>query len=88
MGPVTADSGVTLRELGIRGLGLIYIPRCLIADALATGQLQPVLPEATAGLPALPVWLVFHPDRFQPLRVKRLIDFLSSPKRRYFTPHG
>jgi DNA-binding transcriptional LysR family regulator len=82
-GSFSADSGVSMREMAVRGLGVVLMPRCLIADELATGQLQQLLPEATRGLPKRGVWLVFHPDRFQPLRVTRLIEYLQSKERRY-----
>ena len=82
-GNFSADSGVSMREIAVRGVGIVLMPRCLIADELATGQLQQLLPAATAGLPKRGVWLVFHPDRYQPLRVTRLIEYLQSKERRY-----
>jgi DNA-binding transcriptional LysR family regulator len=74
-GSMEIDNGEALREATIAGAGLGYIPRDLVADALAAGLLQQVL--ADWSLPTLPVHAV-HPSRkLVPRRVSAFIEALA-----------
>ena len=75
-GTLEIDNGEALRAAALAGAGIIYAPRELVADDLATGALVDVLPDwRTIELPIHTV----HPSRTMvPRRVSAVIDALAS----------
>ena len=73
-GPWTSNSGVALVAAAMQNLGIIYLPRVNLADALETGKLVPILEDFWDRDRA--TWLVYPSRRHLPLRVRRVIDFL------------
>jgi DNA-binding transcriptional LysR family regulator len=74
-GRVTANNGDALQEAAIRGLGIIYEPTFLGADALRNGKLQAILTDFE--LPLFQMFAVFPGNRFVPQRVRNFVDFLA-----------
>ena len=74
-GPITANNGNALQEAALRGMGIIYGPTFIVAEAIRTGRLVPILKEFP--LPVLDMFAVYPGNRFVPQRVRRFVDFLS-----------
>ncbi|WP_309044175.1 LysR family transcriptional regulator [Marinobacter sediminicola] len=74
-GNLRADNGDALLTAAVQGLGVIYQPRFIAAEALASGDLvaleldQPLLEPG--GMHVL-----FAPGRRMPLKVRAMIDYL------------
>ncbi len=73
-GTFRTNSGEALRVAALRGVGIIQQPRVLLADELRSGRLVQVLPEY--ALPALPMHLVYLPDRRPTPKLRTFIDFV------------
>lgn len=77
--PVTGNfetsSGVMLREAAIAGVGLALLPTFLVADALASGRLVPVLAEYAPR--PMGIFAVQVDRRVQPARMKALVELLA-----------
>ena len=66
------NQGEGLRQAALQGLGLVMQPEVLLADALATGALVPVMQHC---LPVpRPVHLVYAPDRRQLPKLARFVE--------------
>ena len=82
-GPVTVpvrsryrvNNAVALLDSVLAGAGLSLQPTWMVADLLAEGRLVRVLGRHTG--PAQEAHLLYDPRRYQPLRVRVLVDFLS-----------
>lgn len=74
-GRLRADSGDLLAELAVNGEGIALLPRFIVADALASGRLAPVL---EAWRPD-ELWLTLYypPYARLPLRVATFSDFFE-----------
>lgn len=69
------NNGETMRDLAISGIGLAMLPGFIAFPAIASGQLERVLPEATTrDMPISAVWPQIHP---MPAKLRALIDFLA-----------
>lgn len=68
------DSGAALRSAAVAGLGIAYLPDFLVADDLAAGRLQQVLPRVSADDATI---VAIYPSRrlLEP-RVRRFIDLM------------
>ena len=73
-GPWTSNNGVALVAAAMQNLGIVYLPRINLADALDNRQLIPILEDFWDRDRA--TWLVYPNRRHLPLRVRRVIDFL------------
>lgn len=73
-GGVRANNGDVLREAAIAGLGIILQPDFLVADALADGRLQRVLPEWE--VPAIGIYAVYTSRSHLAPKVRSFIDYL------------
>jgi hypothetical protein len=60
----------------VAGSGLVLLPHVMVADALARGELQPVLNHWPT--PPLGAYLVYTSRRHQPARVRRLMEHLAA----------
>lgn len=82
-GPIRTDSGDAMLPALRAGLGVARLPDFLVAEDLAAGWLEPVLPEWTIG--AIGLHLLTPPGMLRPARVEALIDFLSENLKRMCT---
>ncbi|MCG5526325.1 LysR family transcriptional regulator [Ectothiorhodospira haloalkaliphila] len=73
-GSLRSDNGEMLVAGAEAGLGLVLVPRFLVAEALAQGRLVTCLDAWQA--PELIVYAVYADRRWLPPRVRALIDFL------------
>jgi len=74
-GSLHADNGEALVEAAAAGLGLVYGPRFIAADALAAGRLTEVaLDQPLMNLGA--AFAVTHPARRPALKIRAFVDFL------------
>jgi DNA-binding transcriptional LysR family regulator len=72
---LVANNGDFLRDIAIAGHGIVLLPTFISWQALAMGDLVPLLPECwPAPLNAHAVW---PQSRFLPARARRFIDFLA-----------
>ena len=72
-GRFKADNGTALAVAAVAGLGIAWLPACLIEDYLASGALVPVMtryPPPTAGL------FVVRPPGQHPARKVRVLTEL------------
>ncbi|WP_404402803.1 LysR family transcriptional regulator [Pelagibacterium halotolerans] len=74
-GTVEIDNGEAQRAAALAGGGIIYAPRDLVADDLASGALLPVLPDWETL--SLPIQIVYPSRRFVSRRVRALADALA-----------
>ncbi|MDA8257417.1 MAG: LysR family transcriptional regulator [Betaproteobacteria bacterium] len=75
-GPITANNGNALQEAAIQGMGIVYQPTFIAADAIRRGELVPILKNFPA--PVLGMFAVFPGTRFVPQRVRAFVDFLAA----------
>lgn len=75
-GPITANNGNALQEAAIQGMGIVYQPTFIAADAIRRGELVPILKKFPA--PVLGMFAVFPGTRFVPQRVRAFVDFLAA----------
>lgn len=75
-GPITANNGNVLQEAAIRGMGILYGPTFIAAEAIRTGKLVAIL--ADFPTPVLDMSAVFPGNRFVPQRVRAFVDFLAA----------
>lgn len=73
-GRFAADHGDALRIAALHHIGIILQPEVLLADDLAAGRLQPVLPDWSP--PPMPMHLIYAPDRRPTAKLRSMIDFL------------
>ena len=75
-GRVRADSGDLLAELAANGDGIALLPRFIVAGALASGRLAPVLAEWRPD----DLWLTLYypPYEHLPLRVATFSNFFET----------
>lgn len=74
-GNVTANSAETLVRLATMGLGIIRLADVIVGDAIAKGELKPVLADLHHVEP-LPLHAVYPHGRHRSPRVAALVDFL------------
>jgi DNA-binding transcriptional LysR family regulator len=74
-GPLRANNGDVLRHAAAAGLGVVYAPEFVLAQALAAGDLTPVLEEWRA--PASGVHAVYSPGRPLGAKLRVFVDFLA-----------
>lgn len=74
-GRFRADSGDLIAELAILGEGIALLPRFIVADALASGRLVPVLEDWRPD----DLWLTLHYPPYErlPLRVATFSEFFE-----------
>ena len=74
LGPLRANNGELIRDAAVAGLGIVRLPDFIVADALKSGQLVPVL---EAFLPsATSVYAVYPQHRQSSLTIRAFVDFL------------
>ncbi|MEX3899591.1 LysR family transcriptional regulator [Paraburkholderia sp. BR10954] len=79
-GPLRANNGELIRDSAVAGLGIVRLPDFIIADALASGQLVPVL---EAFLPsATGVYAVYPQHRQSSVTIRAFVEFLRKHLRK------
>jgi DNA-binding transcriptional LysR family regulator len=74
-GTMRANNGNALVKAAAAGLGVLYEPEFIVADAIGQGLLEAVTLDApTANLGG--IHLIYLPDRSPPAKVRVMIDFL------------
>ncbi len=74
-GSLRANNGDALVVAAVAGLGIVYEPEFIVADAIRRGALEAVtLDVPTADLGG--IHIVYAPDRAPPAKVRVMIDFL------------
>ena len=74
-GTMRANNGNALVKAAAAGLGVLYEPEFIVAEAIGQGQLEAVtLDAAAANLGG--IHLIYLPDRSPPAKVRVMIDFL------------
>ncbi|MDD7971310.1 LysR family transcriptional regulator [Roseinatronobacter sp. HJB301] len=72
---LTLNNGETMRDFALAGLGLAMLPGFIVADPIAAGRLEPVLPgHATRKMPVLALWPPISP---MPAKLRTLVDHLA-----------
>ncbi|MFG6465080.1 LysR family transcriptional regulator [Roseateles sp. BYS87W] len=71
-----ANSPNLLAQMALAGVGIAGLDRLMVADALATGRLQRVLPQW--HLPGDTAWAVFPERRLMPLRTRVFLEALAA----------
>jgi DNA-binding transcriptional LysR family regulator len=83
------NSGVALRAAALAGMGLVQLPDYYVDEALARGELMPVLERYTLRDA---VWAAWPRSRFTPPKVSRFLDevqaALQTPAARAAWPMG
>lgn len=74
-GTLHANSGDALRAAAVAGLGVVYEPDFLLADALAQGQLVRLLPAYTGGIRE--IWAVYPSRRHLSLKVRLFVEHIA-----------
>ncbi|MDO8788163.1 MAG: LysR family transcriptional regulator [Sulfuritalea sp.] len=75
-GPITANNGNALQEAALEGMGIVYEPTFIAAEAIRQGKLVPILKRFQT--PVLAMFAVFPGNRFVPQRVRAFVDFLAT----------
>ncbi|HTN83451.1 MAG TPA: LysR family transcriptional regulator [Sorangium sp.] len=68
------DSGEALRDAAVAGLGIAFLPDFLVAEDLAAGRLQQVLPDLAAE--EVKIVTIYPTRRLLEPRVRRFIDLM------------
>ena len=71
---IIANNGEFLKSMAIAGHGIVLMPTFLLWQAIAKGELLPVLPDYTT--PQLNAYAVYPQARYLSQRTRMLIDFL------------
>src|SRR5262252_1132286 len=74
-GTVSADSADMLLKLAIEGAGILRISEHVVAEAIAKGQLEPLLQDVQDP-EKYPLWALLPPGRHQAPKVRAFLDFL------------
>lgn len=74
-GRLRVNNGDVLRECAAAGLGVVQLPSFIVADAVAAGQLQPVLCDWRLRDTA--VHAVYPHNRYLSTKVRAFVDFLA-----------
>ncbi|WP_111429381.1 LysR family transcriptional regulator [Rhodobacteraceae bacterium DSL-40] len=73
---ITVNSGHAVRRAAEAGMGIAMLPEVLVQESLRSGALERLLPDW--DLPDQPMSLLYHRDRYMPLRLSHFISFAKS----------
>lgn len=74
-GNVTSNQAPVLRELALRGVGIIRVADFVVADDIRSGTLVKLLSDHS-GKSREPIFALYQPQPTQSLRIRTFIDFL------------
>lgn len=69
------NDGESVLQAAIAGLGIIQVPHCLAASALAKGQLQIIMSDTVST--GSPIWIVYPRNRHPSARVQAFIGWIT-----------
>jgi DNA-binding transcriptional LysR family regulator len=72
---IVVNNGEAMRDMAIAGLGIIVLPRFIVAKALQSGDLIDALPDMTP-LPDA-IYAVYPPVRHMPRKLRAMLDHLG-----------
>ncbi len=75
-GNLVVDNADILRDMAVRGLGIVRIGEVLVRSALARGTLVSLLEDVHAP-ETFPIWAVTPPGRARVHRIRLFIDYLA-----------
>jgi DNA-binding transcriptional LysR family regulator len=81
-GPLRANNGDLIRDAAVAGLGIVRLPDFIVADALRSGQLVPVLEDFLPG--ATSVYAVYPQHRQSSVTIRAFVEFLRAQLRKEF----
>ncbi len=73
---IVVNNGEAMRDMAIAGLGIIVLPRFIVAKALQSGELIDALPDARPVPDA--IYAVYPPARHMPRKLRAMIDHLTA----------
>jgi DNA-binding transcriptional LysR family regulator len=73
---IVVNNGEAMRDMAIAGLGIIVLPRFIVAKALQSGDLIEALPDVTP-LPDA-IYAVYPPVRHMPRKLRAMLDHLAA----------
>lgn len=73
---IVVNNGEAMRDMAIAGLGIIVLPRFIIAEALQSGALVEALPGHCPTPDA--IYAVYPPVRHMPRKLRAMVDHLSA----------
>lgn len=73
-GGLSANNGDVLRGAAVEGIGITRQPTFLLGDALAKGQLVPLLEDYQ--MPVLTLYAMYPSRRFLSAKVRKMVEFL------------
>jgi len=71
---LTANNGDAMKQIALSGHGIVMLPTFIVWDALAKGDLVPILENYS--LATMHAYAVYPSTRYLPKKVRSLIDFL------------
>jgi DNA-binding transcriptional LysR family regulator len=74
-GNASTNQAPMLRELGLRGVGIIRVADFVASEDIRTGALVQLLPDFTHE-PRQPIFAVYQRQPEQSLRIRTFVDFL------------
>ena len=69
-----ANNGDAIKQMALSGHGIVMLPTFIVWEALAKGDLVPVLEHYS--LLTMHAYAIYSPNRYLPRKVRSLIDFL------------
>ena len=79
-GPLRANNGELVRDAAVAGLGIVRLPDFIVADALRSGQLVPVLEKFLPA--ATSVNAVYPQHRQTSVTIRAFVEFLREHLRK------
>lgn len=73
---IVVNNGEAMRDMAIAGLGIIVLPRFIVAKALQSGDLIEALPDMTPMPDA--IYAVYPPVRHMPRKLRAMLDHLAA----------
>lgn len=74
-GSLKSDSGDMLCRAALEGIGIVILPVFYVAEHLEAGRLRHLLPDHQTW-PERDIHVLFRPSRYQPARLRLLVDHL------------
>jgi len=73
---IVVNNGEAMRDMAIAGLGIIVLPRFIVAKALQSGELIDALPDITPMPDA--IYAIYAPVRHMPRKLRAMLDHLAA----------
>ncbi|MCW0232778.1 MAG: LysR family transcriptional regulator [Ferrovibrio sp.] len=73
---IVVNNGEAMRDMAMAGLGIIVLPRFIVAEALNSGALVEALPDICPVPDA--IYAVYPPTRHMPRKLRAMVDHLAA----------